>query len=155
MFILLYHYNSGHTVLRPSSLTLGFSRKKNCIPPVEGNDCFEVDPPGFPVKFTVTPWNFPFFCIYPSRNPCFFLNFWCTPLEFQRLLLYPHGIFHWYPQQGGYNFFSGKAHCFMSYRNILLLLVLQKTKKVNRCLMAVLKRRTKTINDHTKLDTII
>ena len=61
-------------------------------PPVEDIDFFEVGPSGFPVKFTVTPWNFPFFCIDPPGNVCFFLNvgvppwnsndFYSTLLEF-------------------------------------------------------------------------
>ena len=35
--------------------------EKNCNPPVEDIDFFEVDPPGFPVKFTVTPLEFSIF----------------------------------------------------------------------------------------------
>ena len=35
---------------------MGFSRKKKYTPsPVEDVNFFEIDPPGFPVKFTVTP----------------------------------------------------------------------------------------------------
>ena len=77
------------------TLKLSFSRKE-LYPPVEDIDFF----PGFPVKFTVTLLEYFFWNIFPPGNPCFFLNFWFTSLEFQRLLLYPPGIFHWYPRQG-------------------------------------------------------
>ena len=36
---------------------MGFSRKKN-IPPVEDINFFDVDPPGFPVNFIMTPLEF-------------------------------------------------------------------------------------------------
>ena len=69
------------------TLKLSFSRKE-LYPPVEDIDFF----PGFPVKF--------FFALTPLEIHIFFLNFWFTSLKFQRLLLYPPGIFHWYPRQG-------------------------------------------------------
>ena len=74
-------------------VAIGHFQKKNCTPPCWGYQFFWSWLPGFPVKFTVTSlWNFPFFLHWPSPPPgnlCFFLNFLCTPLEFQRLLLYP------------------------------------------------------------------
>ena len=83
------------------SVKIGLSRiKYNTDPPVEDIYFFwwissEIyrDHPGI----------FPFFCIDSPLNSWFFLAsiFWCTPLGIQRLLLYPPGIFHWYPQQGG------------------------------------------------------
>ena len=50
---------------------------------------FEVDPPGFLVKFTVTPLEFSIFFALTPLEIHIFLNFWFTPLEFQRILLYP------------------------------------------------------------------
>ena len=50
---------------------------------------FEVDPPGFLVEFTVILLEFSIFLHWPPGNPCFFLNSWFTPLEFQLLELYP------------------------------------------------------------------
>ena len=52
---------------------MGLSRKKI----VEDIDVFEVDLPGFPVKFTVAffylnPWNFPL--IFSTRGLLFFLE---------------------------------------------------------------------------------
>ena len=35
--------------------------EKNCVSSVEDIDFFEVDLPGFPVKFTVTPMEFAIF----------------------------------------------------------------------------------------------
>ena len=40
----------------------------------------------------------------------FFLQFWCTSLEFQRILLYPLEFSIDILNREGYNFFSGKAH---------------------------------------------
>ena len=77
----LSSFHAGRKVKRFSVLIFcfiqGFSRKK-IVPPVKDIDFFEVDFPGFPVKFTVTPLEI--------------LNFssiFGYPLEFQRLLLYP------------------------------------------------------------------
>ena len=43
--------------------------------------------PGFSIKFTVTPLEFSIFCT--PWESMFLLNFWCAPLEFQRLIIYP------------------------------------------------------------------
>ena len=42
-----------------------FQKKIVSPPPVEDLDLFETDPPGFPVKFTVTPGTFHFSIFYP------------------------------------------------------------------------------------------
>ena len=84
---------------------MGFSRN-NCTLLSRISIFFEVDPPGFPFKFTVTPLEFSIFFALTPWKSMFFLNFLRTPVEFQRLLLYPPGIFHWYPQQGGIPFVS-------------------------------------------------
>ena len=55
------------------------------LPLVE--DIFWNWPPDFQSNLPWPPWNFPFF-VHPG-NPCFLLNFWCAPLEFQRLIIYP------------------------------------------------------------------
>ena len=53
---------------------MGFSRKKKNVPPplLRISIFFEVEPPGFPVKFTVTPLEFSiFFAFDPPGNLCF------------------------------------------------------------------------------------
>ena len=68
---------------------MSFSRKQLNTP------CwgfFWSSPPGFLFKFTLTPWNFPFFLHFPTPgNPLFPLIFGVPTwnLEFQQLLLYP------------------------------------------------------------------
>ena len=71
------------------------------------------------------PWNFPFFAL----TPIFFPKLIVYPLESQRLLLYPPGIFHQYPQQGGYNFFLEKPNAVKSIRAIIIRL--KKHQKYN------------------------
>ena len=103
-YVVFYFFTNLHTNHRAFSA-------KNCATPVEDIDLLEVDLPGLSIKFTVTPLKFSIFLHRPpapAGNPCFFLNFWFTPLEFQWLLLYVSGTFHWYPQQGGYIFFPEK-----------------------------------------------
>ena len=64
---------------------MAFSKEKNCTPPVEDIDFFEVHP--LEIHFSSI-FNVP------------------LSLEFQQL----SGNFFWYPQQGGgYSFSSGKA----------------------------------------------
>ena len=87
-----------------------------------------------PVKFNVIPWNFSLFCINSPGDPCSFFNFgvplwisnefYSTPVEdidcwppgypvqftgFPTNFTLPPGIFHWYPQQGGMQFFFWKS----------------------------------------------
>ena len=83
-----------------------FQKNKQLNPPAVDIIFFEADPPGFPVKFTVTPppWIF------------FFINFWCAPLEFQQSLLYPLKfsidiLTRWVKGC----FFSGKSHYFCKF----------------------------------------
>ena len=64
---------------------------------------------GFPVKFTVTLLEVSIFYIEPPGNPGFFINFWYTPGIPTTFTLPPYGIFNRCLQQGGLNFFSGKA----------------------------------------------
>ena len=69
---------------------------KNCTPPpCWGYRFFHIDPPEFPVQFTVT----------PPGNPYFFSQFLVYPSGIPTTFTLPPGIFHWYPQQVDYNFF--------------------------------------------------
>ena len=86
---------------------MGFSRKE-LYPPCWGYRDFWSYPPRFPVKFTVTPRNFPYFCIDRTRNPCFSSIFGLPP-GIPTTFALPPGIFHWYPQQGCYNYFFWKG----------------------------------------------
>ena len=64
--------------------------QKKIVPPLLRISIFlKLNPLDFQSNLPCPSWNFPFLCIDPPENPCFFLNFWCTLLEFQRLLLYP------------------------------------------------------------------
>ena len=83
--------------------------EKNCIPPVEDIDFFEVDPPGFPVKFSVTPLEFSIFCIDFPGNPCFFPEFFGVPPGIPTNITLPGGNFLLISLTGGLTFFSGKS----------------------------------------------
>ena len=76
--------------------TSGIGLSRNKIVPLLLRIFFEVDPPGFPVSFTVTPLEF-------SISTTFTL-----PSGIPTTFTLPPGIFHWYPQQGGYNSFLEK-----------------------------------------------
>ena len=92
--------NPSWNLVSDSRLLGFFPERILYLPPVE---VFWSWPPGFSVKFTVTPWIFPFFYIDP-------LKFWCNSWnsnDFYSTPLFP-GIFYWYPQQGGYIFFLEK-----------------------------------------------
>ena len=104
-YVVFYFFTNLHTNHRAFPA-------KNCATPVEDIDLLEVDLPGLSIKFTVTPLKFSIFLHRPpapAGNPCFFLNFWFTPLEFQWLLLYPLELSIDILNRG-VTFFSGKAH---------------------------------------------
>ena len=90
---------------------LDFSRKK-LYPLMRILIFFLLNPRGFPVKFTVTPLEFSIFLHWPPAlwKSMIFLNFWCTSLEFQRLLLYPLELSINILNRRVTIFFSGKAH---------------------------------------------
>ena len=56
----------------------GFFQKK-IVPPVEYINFFEVDPPGFPVNFIMTPGIFHFFALTPLIILVFPSNFDISP----------------------------------------------------------------------------
>ena len=94
--------------------------EKNCNPPtsVENIDFFEVDLPGFPIKFTVAPWNFPSFCINPPWKSMFFPQF--PPLnsnDFYFTLEYSIDILK---RGGGWQFFPEKSILNMVSNTIIL-----------------------------------
>ena len=80
--LTLNHYCSNHAVI-------GLFQKKIVTPLLRISILLKLTPLNFLWNLPWPPWNFLFFSIDPPGNPCFFLNLWCTPLEFQRLLLYP------------------------------------------------------------------
>ena len=89
--------------------------EKNCTPMLRGINFF--------LKLTLLDFQsilsffISFFCIIPFGNLRFSLKFWHTPLEFKLLLPFtpPPGIFHWYPRQGVFDFFSRKAHFYFLF----------------------------------------
>ena len=90
--------------------SIGFFQKKKLHHPCWEYRFFWISPPEFPVKFTVIPLEFSFFFLHwpPPWKSTFFPQFLVHSLEFQQILLYVPGIFHWYPQQGVTIFFLEK-----------------------------------------------
>ena len=86
--------------------------EKNCTPPVKNIDFFEVDPPEFPVKFNVIPLEFSIFLSWPPLEIHVFSSTFGVPPWNSNDFYSTHGmgIFHWYLQQGGYNFFLEKPN---------------------------------------------
>ena len=82
-----------------------FKKKENIIPPMLRISIFLELTPGFPIDFTMTPWNnFPFFCILSLEISVFPSNFDIpsgVPITFTS----PSGILHRYPQKGAYNLY--------------------------------------------------
>ena len=87
----------------------GLFQKKNCTPPhVKNINFFEVNPLNFQSILSMTlPLDFSFyFCIDPPWRSNFL---WHKSPGILTTFILPHGIFRWYPQQGGYGFFSKKV----------------------------------------------
>ena len=90
---------------------MGFSRKKKLYPLSPFiRILFGVDPPGFSIKFTVTPSGiFRFFAPAPTPLPwksTISVNFWCIPWNSNEFIQPPLSLMS---SAGGYNFCSGKA----------------------------------------------
>ena len=86
---------------------LAVPEKKLYHPPLLRISIFlKLTPPGFPVKFTVTPpLEFSIFLHWLPWTSMFFPQYG-IPKSFT----HPPGIFYWYPQQGGFNFFLEKPN---------------------------------------------
>ena len=96
------------------AVLLGFSRKE-IVPHPEEINYFGVDPPEFPV-LPSSPRIFHFF-VLTSLEINVLSSIFGVPLEFQRLLLYPHGNFPLISSTGELKFLSGKAHLFQGEIN--------------------------------------
>ena len=96
----------------------GLFQKK--IVPVEDIDFFEVDPLDFQSNLPWLPWNFLFFCIDPPGKSIFFSSIFGVPPGIPTTFTLLPGIFHWYPQQGGYRFFLKSPILFSTARKFKL-----------------------------------
>ena len=90
---------------------IGLFQKKDCTPPpCWGGGGVRSWPPGFPVKFTVTPLEFSFFFTLTLLE-IHFSSIFGIPPGIPPTFTLPPGTSHWYPQQG-YNFFQEKLSKF-------------------------------------------
>ena len=86
--------------------------EKYCTPPVEAIDFFEVEHPGFPVKFNMISLKFSIFLYWPPWKSMFFPQLVVRPLGIPMTFTLPPWNFQLISSTGGggYNFFPGKGH---------------------------------------------